>query len=546
MNRKLLSVALLVLVFVLSFDGIAQAQDKTLYWQRYDVDIAVLTSGDLRITETQELVFTSGTFRYGQREIDLFRLSGIKDVTVGELGGQQYKLAETDAQYTYRTFQEGGKLKIRYNFPPSSDTRRTILIGYTVSGALRYYPDKGVDQLFWKAIPSGNPFPTRTSTITLHAPQGATFTNYGLYGDPGVATFQPGQRDAVIKVKNQVNAGQEIEVVAEWPSGVVAGAPAAWQQQLDQEAAQRAADEEFKAHWGPVYNLGFGALGGLLFIGGPVLLYLWWHRKGRDAPVGLIADYLPEPPSDLPAGMAGTLMDESADLQDILASILDLARRGVLEIQEVQTPGFLGIGHETDFTYRKKRVPAGLREYEQTLLDKLFDHTNEVSLSDLKNKFYTAIPTLRKQLYQAVVDEGYFKESPEATRTRYSCLGIAGLAATFIVGFVLIGAFVQLSDAVFCVPIGLGVTALVLIILARYMPRRTEKGADAVARWRAFKRYLQNLEKYTKIEDAAGIFDKYLPYAVAFGLEQSWIRRFEKVDAPAPTWWIPWGVPRPH
>ena len=30
MNRKLLSLALLVLVFVLSFGGIAQAQDKTL------------------------------------------------------------------------------------------------------------------------------------------------------------------------------------------------------------------------------------------------------------------------------------------------------------------------------------------------------------------------------------------------------------------------------------------------------------------------------------------------------------------------------------
>ena len=47
-----------------------------------------------------------------------------------------------------------------------------------------------------------------------------------------------------------------------------------------------------------------------------------------------------------------------------------------------------------------------------------------------------------------------------------------------------------------------------------------------MARWRAFKRYLQNLEKYTKVEEAAEIFERYLPYAVAFGLEQSWIRKF--------------------
>ena len=76
-------------------------------------------------------------------------------------------------------------------------------------------------------------------------------------------------------------------------------------------------------------------------------------------PVGLIADYLPEPPSDLPAGMVGTLVDESADMQDILASILDLARRGVLEIEEVQEPGFLGIGSKTDFIYRKKTAIRG-------------------------------------------------------------------------------------------------------------------------------------------------------------------------------------------
>ncbi len=105
------------------------------------MDITVLQSGDLRVVETQELVFTSGTFRYGQREIALERLSGIRDVTVGELGGRQYRLAQTDAEYTYRTFQEGGYLKVRYNFPASTDMRRTIVIAYTVSGALRYYPD---------------------------------------------------------------------------------------------------------------------------------------------------------------------------------------------------------------------------------------------------------------------------------------------------------------------------------------------------------------------------------------------------------------------
>ena len=52
---------------------------------------------------------------------------------------------------------------------------------------------------------------------------------------------------------------------------------------------------------------------------------------------------------------------------------------------------------------------------------------HEVKLSDLKNKFYTAIPTLRKQLYEAVVSEGYFEESPETTRTTLRLPGRGGV-----------------------------------------------------------------------------------------------------------------------
>ncbi len=416
--RKLLSGLLLVLVLMLAFGGIAGAQEtKKLYWQRYDVDLDVQKNGDLQVEETQELVFTDGTFRYGQREIPINRFSNITDVSVRELNGPVYRQSNTDEPYTYRVFRDGNDINIRYNFPPSSDMRRTIVMDYTVKDALRYYPEKGVDQLFWKAIPSGNPFPTKTSTITLHVPEPATFTNYGVYGADAAANFQPGQRDAAMTIKGQIRAGQEVEAVAEWQHGIVAGQAQPWQAQLDQAAAQQAVQDQTKRQWGPVADLTFLALTGLLIIGGPVLLYLWWYNRGRDAPVGLIADYLPEPPSDLPAGMAGTLIDESADVQDIVATIVDLARRGAIEIEELKEPGFLGIGTINDFIYRRKQTDIALLAYEKTLLSDLFGGSDEVKLSDLKEKFYKHIPTLRKELYKAVVAEGYFAENPDSVRS---------------------------------------------------------------------------------------------------------------------------------
>ena len=74
MSRKLVSFSLLILILILAFGGAARAQDKTLYWQRYDVDLAPQKNGDLHVAETQELVFTNGTFRYGQRAIPQNRL----------------------------------------------------------------------------------------------------------------------------------------------------------------------------------------------------------------------------------------------------------------------------------------------------------------------------------------------------------------------------------------------------------------------------------------------------------------------------------------
>ena len=523
MKQKWSAAALLALVLVLVFGNVALAQSKTLYWQRFDADITVQLNGDMRVVETQELVFTSGTFRFGQEDIPTNRLNGISDVQVSEENGQVYTETGTDTgqPYTYSVSESDGMLHIRYNFPPSSDSRRTIVIAYTVSGALRYYPENNADQLYWAVIRPNNPFPIQGSTITLHVPEGATFKNYTVYGQPATADFQPGQKDATMVVQGPIQPGTEVDAVGEWqPHGLVAGSPQPWQEQLDAAAAQKAQQQAFQAKWGPVLTLGMGALGILLALGGPLLLYLWWYRKGRDAPVGLIADYLPEPPSDLPPGVAGTLIDESADMQDVLATILDLARRGAMEIEEIEEPGFLGIGGHKDFVYRRKPNNLKLLKYEQMLLDDMFGGRDEVKLSDLKNKFYAEIPALRKELYTEAVRQGLFPESPEATRSRFGCLGIVGLVVAGVVGFILLGSLSQFTSTAICPGLGLGVTAIGLLMLGRYMPRKTEKGADASARWLAFKRYLQNLEKYTNVQEKADIFERYLPYAVAFGLEQ--------------------------
>ena len=71
------------------------------------------------------------------------------------------------------------------------------------------------------------------------------------------------------------------------------------------------------------------------------------------------------------------------------------------------------------------------------------------------------------------------------------------------------------------------------------MPRKSDAGSEAAARWKAFSEYLRNMDKYTDVAAQKEIWDRWLPYAIAFGFDKEFIRKFEAVDAPAPGWYIP-------
>ena len=159
-------------------------------------------------------------------------------------------------------------------------------------------------------------------------------------------------------------------------------------------------------------------------------------------------------------------------------------------------------------------------------------------MDDLKEKFYTVIPGLKDQLYDELVREGFFKESPQATRRKYMFLGVGLLFVAGILSFVVILPF--LSDwmaSSICLSISLSATPLLLIVFGRQMPAKTEKGSLEAAKWRAFRNYLANIEKYTNLQEAKDIFDKYLAYATVFGLERSWVSKFAQVGTPQPRWY---------
>src|SRR5262249_14933595 len=148
-------------------------------------------------------------------------------------------------------------------------------------------------------------------------------------------------------------------------------------------------------------------------------------------------------------------------------------------------------------------------------LDGVFGQHNERDLSDLKDKFYTKLDGIKSAMYDEVVKEGYFPRNPDSVRSQFGCLGIALLVIAGVVGFAMFILFSSLSDYGFVPGVGLGTTAIALIIVAQYMPRKSDKGSEEAARWQAFKTYLRHIDKYSNIEAQKEIWDRYLPYAIA-------------------------------
>ena len=526
--RRLRWLVLLAVLALPVLAGTAQAQEKQYHWTRFDVNIEVLPSGDFTVEEIQTIAFTSGEFHFGFRNIPTDRLEAIRDVEVWE-GNRQYAPGH-GGDYTFETYTESGQFYIKWYFPYTSNSEHTFTLRYRVVGGLRYY--EGGDQLYWKAVYADRGAPVYASTVTVRLPNvpGDPVAAYGAEA----AISGRGTSTVVFTAAETLDPQQELEVRVQFPHGVVQGSAPAWQAAYDR-------DVQFRERIKPLLDLFLGTLGILFGLGGPLLLLLHWYTRGRDPKIPLPASTLPNPPGDDPPGVAGTLVDEKADLQDIIATLVDLARRGYLIIQEEQKSGFFT---RRDFVFRlTDKSQADLLPHERLLLDRVFGRSMVREMSSLQNRFYRDIPKLRAALYDEVVRRGYYSSSPERVRAKYVGIGVGGLVLVVFVGLCALSMLQQYTSAVICPAVGLGVSALATIIVGQFMPAKTRKGADMAARWAAFKRYLADAERYTNLAEATELFDRYLPYAIAFGLDSEWVRKFtsmgEAVYVPAPIWYMP-------
>ncbi|MHB0875914.1 MAG: DUF2207 family protein [Anaerolineae bacterium] len=527
-----LPVALLIAATIVSLAAVAPAgaqSSKVYHWSQYDYDVQILNNGDMLFTVDMVFSFDQGSFSQGFFAFDTGRIEDVQDVEVWE-GDRRYREVGEESTYGYQV--SGGDLfEVLWWFPPTEGAERAFTLKYRVVGGLRIY--EAGDQFFWNFWSGDRGASIERGLIMVHLPAAFTADQVRIASDPATVLVDPIAGDIVRASVVDFPPNTTAVLRIQFPHGAVTAAPPTWQAADDRLVA-------YQERWKPVVDLGILGLSALVLFGGVGGVIALWYSRGRDKPVGLVAEYLTEPPSTLQPGLAGVLVDERADVRDIVATIVDLGSRGVLTIEEVEEKTIWGIGSKKDFVYRLEKRDATLLPFEQQLISEFFGRGTERRLSDLKEKFYTAIPRITKLMYEDLTQRQFFTANPEMTRRRWRGIGVAGLVISGVLLFCGSAALAQYTSFAFCLPLSSAAAFLVLTIVGGAMPRRTEQGAEETARWQAFKRYLDDIDRYDDVAAKAAIFERFLPYAIAFGVEKSYIGKFSRVDTPAPRWYYPY------
>jgi hypothetical protein len=76
-------------------------------------------------------------------------------------------------------------------------------------------------------------------------------------------------------------------------------------------------------------------------------------------------------------------------------------------------------------------------------------------------------------------------------------------------------------------------------VVGLVMPARSAAGVRALGKVRGFKDFLARVEKgrLEKLDDTPQLFEKYLPYAMAFGVDNRWAEAFANIAVPRPQWY---------
>lgn len=555
----MLLAVLAALGLTLGFSPVAQAAGGE-HIVSFTADYDLASDGSMGVTETIDWQFGPGEHHGIMRNITVrqgvsdppgkFRAYEMSDVTASSPTG-----ANTDVYVS----DVGADSVIRLgspNEPFDGAQRQTYVITYRLAHVANGFPDHA--ELYWNVTGGGFDIPLDSVKATVHGPAAVTdalcFQGADRSADPCQASAGP---TATFSATG-LGPNEQMTLVASFPATAV----------TDTTPDLRNGDTGFSGAAGSQMSpslaktlsiLGYG--GGLVIpvLAAALMGTLFWKRgrderyagltpgltpvAGADGPVtrgqsGPVAVQF-SPPEGVRPGLVGTILDEQANTIDVSATVVDLAVRGYLRIEEVESGSLF---KRADWQLTQLVLPEraeALLPFEETLLAGIFADSNPVLLSGLKNKFHTTLTTAQSQMYAEVTRRGWFRKSPDQVRRAWTALGLVVIGAGLVSGWFLgiqsaetdrIGGLSLGIPSGIVLAAGLLIAGGIVFLLGQRMAAKTASGSAVLAQSLGFKQYLVTAEaRQIRFEEAQDIFSRYLPYAIVYGVADRWAGTFSEV-----------------
>lgn len=549
----------------------AAAEERIL---SYDSQVAIRKDGTLDVTETIRVRVENVAINHGiYRDFPTrYKDSGGRRVQVDfDLLGTQLDGQEEPSKVETRL--NGVRIKIGSadRIVPPGEHQYTIR--YQATRMIGRF--EGYDELYWNVTGNGWDFPIDQASVTVQLPSPVRFGRRAAYTGPQGSTEQAARvtEEAPGTIRfattHPLYSREGLTVAVAFPKGVV------------DEPPQSTRLAWFLSDWAPPFAGAAGLAGTLGY------LFYAWRKAGRDPRPGTVVPLF-SPPGDLSPAAMRYIVEQKFDNRAFAASLVDAAVKGHVRLVEEDKGFFRSNERRIARFERPDATPLGPPE--QAALNALVS-ANDTIVMEPKNhaEFAAAKKALSERFSEAYDGRMFLRNygwigaavvifiaalwvaaaavvmAEGAGSQMLILLATAGMAIAalvfhaapndkgtgrcllHLVAAVFGGAGVVLALPVIpealitgnWIPLAIPLVGLPFVISSFFwMSAPTSEGRAVLDRIAGFKQYLsiteqERLDRMQAPKDSLQLFERFLPYAIALGVENRWADRYTGLLAAA-------------
>lgn len=471
----------------------------------YHSDITIGTDGWLNVTETIRVRAEGNRIRRGIYRDYPTTYKDRSGNTV-EVHYQPLSVMRDDRIEKFHTERRSNGVRTYFGSPDTflQPGEYTYQFRYRAGRMLGFFDNH--DELYWNVTGLGWEFPIDRASATVYFGFPVDEEDIGVeaYTGGSGATGSDyravsGDRRADFETSRELGAGEGLTIVVSWPKGYV-----------DEPGGVQ------RLTWLLVDNTNLlVALAGLFAL---LAYYIpVWRHFGRDPEPGVTVTRY-EPPKNLSPAALRYIRRMGYDNKVMTAAVVNLAVKG-----------YLRIGKDGDTHTLHRLQPANpappLTTAERDLLAALFSGGDTLVLEDENHQQLSGARSAHRRALRKEYRNRYFKVN-----------GLMNLPAFLIM---IVSSIVALNVGAGPTPlvvVTIGIMLAVTVLFVVLMKRPTGIGRRVLDEVDGFREYLEIAEKdelnlRNPPEKTPELYEKYLPFALALGVEQAWAERFSDVFA---------------